>query len=118
MSIFDDDGPIFNDTNFGAESIIVMPDGTEASARTVVATVVRKPPALEPQQRKQLRKVIQFRVNNNATTGMALSELQLGRSKVRLAPDRRGGALSDLLIEMPDDGQPWHDGGMLRLIAK
>lgn len=112
MTVFDDDGEIFLDPDLFGESIVILPDGV--TARTVIATVVRRPPQLDDNGRRTLESRLQIRVANNATTGLALSELVLGKTMARVAP-RLGQATEDYYVHIPDDGQPWQDGGMIRL---
>lgn len=116
MSVFSDDAELFLDPDLGAEQIVILPDGE--TERTVYASVVRRPPRIDPLNRSRIERRVQIRVANNATTGLAMSELVLGKTRVRLSPDRGGGEARTLLVEMPDDGQPWHDEGMIRLFAK
>ena len=115
MNVFDDDSDIFMDLDTFGETVVVMPDGQ--TEREVIAVVVRRPPRLDPNGRRTLEAQLQVRFANNATTGLALSELELGRTTVRLSP-RLGQGAETYLAHMPEDGQPWQDAGMIRLWLK
>jgi hypothetical protein len=122
MSIFANDAALFTDPILGGETITVYPDGV-TPREDIKAMIERRPPKLNPSRNATLPqgvldKQCQIRLDNNAMTGLALSELVLGKTKVRLAPDRLGGEPKTLLVHLPDDGQPWHDDGMIRLIVR
>src|SRR4051794_24401559 len=115
MSNFDsvlaaDAANVFAGGEFG-ESIIYKP--RVGAARTISAVVIRKPSA---QRGSRVVPIVELLVANSTTLGIGSAELNIGGDKVTLAV-RKGDAAVDLLLHLPEDGQPHEDPGMIRLEA-
>lgn len=93
----------------GETVVYVKADGTR---RTIQATIIRNPPAVDPATGRDVAPKMRVLVRNHPTLGIASTELDTGGDKIEVAYRVGTAAQAYAVAWNPDDDQA---GGMLNL---